>query len=251
MSCPIRGRRAILGFSPEPDAGLLTASMQDYLENRVRKFGTLNPEVMTNPFWVGMIRAGLTAYSANAHYNRDFPEDSEYEPTWCDARFGQSMTFLPDGRIVEIAGEHEDYYDEDFCIYNDVFVHSASGEITIYGYSEAVFPPTDFHTANLVGESIYLIGSVGYTSERQHGVTPVYRLNSQTFSMERLETTGENPGWISRHRATLISEHEIRVTGGKVVAQGEDKDAYLDNEMEFVLDIKQLVWHKIDSATKT
>ncbi len=245
-----RGRRAILGFSPEPDTGLLIASMQDYLEDRAPKFGTQNPEVMTNPFWVGMIRSGLTAYAANAHYGNEFPEDSEYEPTWCDARFGRSMTFLPDGRIVEIGGEHEDYYDEDFSIYNDVFVYGSSGEITIYGYPEAIFPPTDFHTATLVGESIYIIGSVGYTGERWYGVTPVYRLNLQTFSIERLETTGQNPGWISRHRSKLISDYEMEITGGKVMVQGEGKDAYLDNGVKFVLDVKPLVWREINRPTK-
>jgi len=25
---------------------------------------------------------------------------------------------LPDGRLVSVGGEHEDYYDPDFCIYN-------------------------------------------------------------------------------------------------------------------------------------
>jgi hypothetical protein len=27
----------------------------------------------------------------------------------------------------------------------------------VYGYPESVFPPTDFHTATLVGEFIYVI----------------------------------------------------------------------------------------------
>jgi hypothetical protein len=33
-------------------------------------------------------------------------------------RFGQSLTLLPDCRAVQIGGEHEDWYDADFCIYN-------------------------------------------------------------------------------------------------------------------------------------
>jgi hypothetical protein len=35
-------------------------------------------------------------------------------------RFGQSLTFLPDGRAVQIGGEHVDFYYPVFCIYNDV-----------------------------------------------------------------------------------------------------------------------------------
>ena len=43
-------------------------------------------------------------------------------PVWCFSRFGTSLTELPDGRFVQIGGEHEDFYDPDFCIYNDVTV---------------------------------------------------------------------------------------------------------------------------------
>lgn len=43
-------------------------------------------------------------------------------PTWCFDRFGRSTAWLPDGRVVLIAGEHKDSYDPDFCIYNDVVV---------------------------------------------------------------------------------------------------------------------------------
>ena len=43
-------------------------------------------------------------------------------PTWCFSRFGQSETVLPDSSRVLIAGEHEDWYDPDFHIYNDVVV---------------------------------------------------------------------------------------------------------------------------------
>ena len=76
-------------------------------------------------------------------------------------RFGQTLTRLPDGTVVEIGGEHEDSYDRDFCIYNDVFVHGSDGSIAILGYPEATFPPTDFHTATYIGNWIYIIGGHG------------------------------------------------------------------------------------------
>ena len=65
-------------------------------------------------------------------------------PGWCADRFGQSLTLLPDGRAVQVGGEHEDHYDPDFCIYNDVFVHGPDGDLAIYGYPADVFPPSDF-----------------------------------------------------------------------------------------------------------
>ena len=86
-------------------------------------------------------------------------------------------------------------YDPDFCIYNDVFVHERDGSIAIYGYPESVFPPTDSHTATLVGDAIYVIGSIGYMGTRRYGETPVYRLDVHTLRMDRLHTTGDSPGW--------------------------------------------------------
>ena len=90
------------------------------------------------------------------------PSALEAGPGWCFDRFGQSTTVLPDGREVLIAGEHEDYYDPDFFIYNDVVVRAPDGKVAIYGYSKEAFPPTDFHTATLLPDSIVLIGSLGY-----------------------------------------------------------------------------------------
>jgi hypothetical protein len=59
-------------------------------------------------------------------------------------------------------GEHEDHYDPDFFIHNDVVVRTPDGEVAIYGYPTEVFLPTDFHTATLLPASIVLIGSLGY-----------------------------------------------------------------------------------------
>ena len=64
--------------------------------------------------------------------------------------------------MICIAGEHEDYYDPDFCIYNDVVVLGLDGSVEIYGYPKDVFPPTDFHTATLVGDRVIVIGRLGY-----------------------------------------------------------------------------------------
>jgi hypothetical protein len=43
-------------------------------------------------------------------------------PVFCFRRFGRTETKLPNGRIVYIGGEHEDIYDPDLNIYNDVVV---------------------------------------------------------------------------------------------------------------------------------
>jgi ankyrin repeat protein len=242
---PSEGRRAILGFPPEPDEDLLASSEGDYAHNPTRRPGEHNPEVMSNPFWEGMIRSGINAYQAGQRYGAAEPSEGKYRAIWCAQRFGQSMTFLPDGRIVQVAGEHEDHYDPDFCIYNDVFVHHLDGKITIYGYPESAFPPTDFHTATLLGDFIYLIGSLGYPGTRQHGETPVYKLDTKTFHIERLETSGTKPGWIYHHRAILSTPHEIQVLGGEILSLSEDKEVHSENSKAFVLDTEHLIWRAV------
>ncbi len=234
------GRRAVLAGPADPDEAFIAVSLDDFQRTFTRSFGRTNPERMNHPFWESMIRSGINAYAAGRRFKESSPTLAG--PIWCAQRFGQSMTFLPDGRIVQIAGEHEDFYDPDFCIYNDVFVHGRDGSIAIFGYPESVFPPTDFHTATLAGDYIYVIGSLGYHGSRRYGETPVYRLDILTFRMEQLNARGEAPGWIYKHRAAQASPHEIRIWHGKVVTRTGDEEDYQDNLDSFVLDLDSRVW---------
>jgi len=232
------GRRAILGLDPQPDESLFDATPEDYRVAPTACWGDHNPELMDQPFWQAMIRSGISAYEG-AQLAGGTRDDS---PVWCAQRFGQSLTLLPDGRAIQIGGEHEDYYDSDFCIYNDVFVHHPDGRIEIFCYPEDVFPPTDFHTAALIGDSIYIIGGLGYQGSRQFGETPVYRLDTNTLQIQRIETTGESPGWISRHRAVLASPHEIRIWAGKIAAEVGGTESYDDNQRACVFDVTRRQW---------
>ena len=236
------GQRALLGYGREPDESLLDASTADFLRGRNPRFASLNPEAMHEPFWEGMIRAGITSRMARRIFAG--PSPVGLGPVWCAQRFGQSITRLLDGRIVQVGGEHEDWSDPDFCIYNDVFVHDPDGTIRIFGYPESVFPPTDFHTATLVGTQIYLIGSLGYLGRRRHGETPVYRLDTDTFRIERVDVRGEAPGWISRHRASQSAPGEIQVQGGKIATASARGDALIPNDRTLILDLKELAWRE-------
>jgi ankyrin repeat protein len=234
------GCRAIVGLEPEPDELLFDATPEDYRVAPTACWGDHNPELMDQPFWQAMIRSGITAY-AGMQLAGGTRDDC---PVWCAQRFGQSLTLLPDGRAIQIGGEHEDYYDSDFSIYNDVFVHHPDGRIDIFCYPEDVFPPTDFHTATLIGDSIYIIGGLGYQGSRRFGETPVYRLDTNTLQIRRIETTGEPPGWISRHRAVLVSPHDIRVWGGRVASEADDKETYDDNHLACLFDVTRRQWRR-------
>jgi ankyrin repeat protein len=236
------GVRAILGFPVEPDLDLLGISADEFQLHRSRRFGERNPEAMNNPFWQAMIRSGVSASEAGGLFEIGEKIGGQDKPIWCAQRFGQSITLLPDGRIVQVAGEHEDHYDPDFCIYNDVFVHSPDGNITVYGFPESLFPPTDFHSATLVGSHICLIGSLGYPGARRYGDTPVFLLDTATFEIERLETSGNKPGWIYKHRADLSNAREIRITGGKILSMTNGKEIMTENQQSFILDLEQRTW---------
>lgn len=238
--------RAILGLGHQEEFGderaLDVVSPAEYTAGSARTFGKRNPEPMRIAFWEAMIRAGVSASTARSR----FEDDREFgEPVWCARRFGQSLTLLPDGRAVQIAGEHEDSYDPGFCIYNDVFVHGPDGSITIYGYPEDVFPPTDFHTATLLGDQIYIIGSLGYAGTRRPGETPLYRLDTHSFRIESLAASGEAPGWIHRHRAEALGPAAIRVWGGTIFTKADDgEEADQENSEAFVLDLHQMRWRR-------
>lgn len=213
----------------------------DFVAGKNRQFCTRNPEQIDNPFWLAMTRSGASAWQAS----EKFPDsgDGERHPVWSYQRFGRSTTILEDGRIIEIAGEHEDYYDPDFCIYNDVTEFNADGSIRIFGYPEHVFPPTDFHTATLVDGFILIVGCLGYQGWRQFGHTPVFRLNVTTFEIQKIETTGDQPGWIHRHKTELDGRSRIVVSGGQI--ERSLKTPPRENIDEWALDLTTWIWTRV------
>jgi hypothetical protein len=223
-------------------------SQEQYLLGRYRQFGKTNPEIMEVDFWKTMVCYGYDAYYARQIFD-DLPKFDNRsrlnrQPVWCNQRMGQTVTELPDGRIVQIAGEHEDYYDPDFCIYNDVIVSQQDGSFKILGYPKHIFPPTDFHTATLVENSIYIIGSTGYQGERVYYETPVYRLDCDTFIIEEVETTGDNPDWISHHQVDLQSPNQISISGGNIFGRVNGVEKMMKNSAAYTLNLTNKIWSK-------
>lgn len=227
-------RRALTGVAPREFA----CSEEEFNTGWRRVFGTANPERMATPFWRAMVEARAQAHAGRRLFH---PDLFSVCPIWCYSRFGQSITELGDGRVVEIGGEHEDYYDPDFCIYNDVVVSDGAGGFTIYGYPREVFPPTDFHTATPVEGWIYVIGSLGYEEERRPGRAAVFRLSTSDFHIEPVESRGDDPGWISRHRARLVGPDTIRVSGGKL----HTNDDYVDHARAYEFDVRSHAWRLV------
>jgi hypothetical protein len=166
-------------------------------------------------------------------------------PIWTFDRMGQTCTELPDGRVLCVGGEHEDSYDPDFCIYNDVVVLDQKDRVEIYGYPREVFPPTDFHTATLVGDWLAILGCLGYPEDRRPGHTPVHALDLSSYCVAAVETSGDGPGWIFKHEAECDQRGVITVRGGEVIEGGTGEQRFRRNVEEFALDTRSWLWHRL------
>jgi hypothetical protein len=223
-----------------------------------RRFGTTNPERQPLAFWEWMIRASedsrLRDWSSDDQpaehtpyaLRTSFGQEGDYSkgPIWNFDRMGATRTPHPDGRMICIAGEHEDHYDPDFCIYNDVVVLDLDGSVAIFGYPKDVFPPTDFHTATLIGDRAIIIGRLGYMGERHPGTTPVFALDLTSYRMEPLPSHGETPGWIFEHEAELGPDG-IVIRGGEVWEQENGEEHIRRNFDDFLYDPGTGAWKRL------
>ena len=201
--------------------------------------GTANPTIQTNIVWSWLIKT--KAWPHSAHEAAGHGE--KINPGWCFSRFGQSETKLPDGSVVYIGGEHEDFYDPDFYIYNDVIIVRPDESIEIYGYPEDVFPPTDSHSATVVDNCIYIIGCLGYAKQRDYSVTPVLRLNLLDWSMETVNTEGESPPRLFSHEAQYCEQSRtIICTEGKVAH--EEAKSFVENITTWAFDLDTHTWER-------
>jgi len=198
---------------------------------------------MNNPVWIWAIEQRLSGYSLNKAFRG--PPSTEAGPCWSFDRYGRTETKLPDGRLIRIGGEYEDWYDADFYIYNDVIVTDATGRTEIFGYSEEAFPPTDFHTANLVDDRIIIIGNLSYPKLRKDKAQ-VLVLDTTRYSFDRIDATGEVPPWLHQHTAELVENGAaVLVRGGHFV--GPRWPVLVENIDDWRLDLNNGRWERVTS----
>lgn len=215
---------------------------QLFLKWRDARRGETPGEDLGNPVWRWLIDSNISAYQGNKHF--EGPCSYDGNPGWCFNRFGRTLTELPDGSKILIAGEHEDHYDPDFFIYNDVVIAHHDGRIQILGYPEEHFPPTDFHSTTLIGNELILIGNLGYREQRRPGETQVYAFDILSKRFRPIAITGESPGWISRHQARLDEQNGILIEGGRI-DHGPEGGGYLENFDTWRLDLDDWKWERL------
>lgn len=189
--------------------------------------------------WDWLVRSRLSAYSASQRFGV-----GGGRPGWSFARFGQSTTTLEDGGVVYVAGEHEDHYDPDFYIYNDVVIRYPGDRVEVFGYPLDVFPPTDFHSATLVGDRILVIGNLGYPENRQPERTQVISIDLATFSSSLIETHGDAPGWIHDHAAAVV-DGGVVISGGKIETGRGARLEFRENGDDWRLDLASWRWERL------
>jgi hypothetical protein len=210
-----------------------------FLKWRAPRFGESNPTLMTNKVWEWLIRTKLDAYFTTEQFGG--PSPASAGPTWCFSRDGQSETRMPDGRMIWIGGEHEDFCDPDFYIYNDVVVKGKDGTLSIYGYPKECFPPTDFHSATLISTKIIIIGNIGYVNQREARTTQVFVLDTGSYEIRRIDTKGEYPGWISEHKARLSHDRKVIFINGGQLVRGRG-NMRVENIDDWKLNLTDWTW---------
>ena len=120
-------------------------------------------------------------------------ETTYHYPHYTTNRHGMSYTDV-NGLSIFIGGEHEDYYDPNFCIYNDVITIDKDDNIKIYAYPKNIFPPTDFHYSIYVNGYIWIFGSIGYQKDRKQFIQ-ICRLEVETMKMENMNNSS-GPLWL-------------------------------------------------------
>jgi hypothetical protein len=195
-----------------------------------------------------MMRDGKLKSSFGPYRARDLfqiPLNRADGPIWTFDRMGATRNELPDGRVICIGGEHEDYYDPDFYIYNDVIVLGSPDQIEVYGYPKAVFPPTDFHTATVAGNRIIIIGGLGYQDDRRPNDTPVYSLDLSQYHISQFVSSGEMPSWLFKHEARYSPEGIITVRDGQVIHEHCGQQRLRRNFEDYALDLRSGIWQRL------
>lgn len=211
---------------------LAQVSPEEFLRAAVRRFGRMNPDLSHEPFWQAMVATHSDPFDARTELvteswtlsfreklMRRFgltSEPSQLSPIWSNVRRGQSTTWLASGRVIQIGGTFGHEYSTDYCVYNDVIVHEAGKPARVFLYPCDVFPPTDFHTATVVGDWIYVIGALGYLTDRDPETCPIYRIHVLTMHIEKVTPTGDDPGRMFCHEAVRLEGNRILVRQGKL-----------------------------------
>jgi hypothetical protein len=188
------------------------------LEPRVARVGTRNPERIEDLFWHFKVAQELATRGLlskqqmevarqawkQANKNKGI-SDGVIHPLWSFRRHGQTQTTLPDGRMLFVAGEHEDAYDRDFFIYNDVVVLGSRWPNRDIRLSRIDFPSNRFSFSNA--------NWCGNHHDRVTGLSRAKALWKHTGCAPRHENTSRIDAKYDRRSTRLDPQARSRAIG--------------------------------------
>lgn len=225
------------------DNRLIRITLEELIHFGEPREGISNPEIIQNNFYTEMIITNASPSKVNWQFENDkyVPDKKKkYPRLWTNNRLGQTITELKDGRTIFIGGEYEDFYDPFFYIFNDIIIYEPNGEKKVLLYPYKDFPPTDFHTATLIGNQIYIIGRMGFDIP-EDGSTPVYILNTDTYKLRELKIRNKIDGCVNSHQSELTS-NGIIIHSGKILAKNKNMTVFTE---KYLLNIKESRWIKL------
>ena len=66
------------------------------------------------------------------------------------------------------------------------------------------------------------------------------------MKIEKVDATGEAPGWISEHKASLQNDTAIVISGGKRMVEANNETDYVDNHSTYQICLKTNQWEKLN-----
>jgi hypothetical protein len=99
-----------------------------------------------------------------------------------------------------------------------------------------------------VDGKIILIGNLGYPENRKTGETQILVIDPKTWDIKQQPSTGESPGWIHSHQAT-VDNGFITVTRGKVWTAHDTQ--LIENFDDWRLSLTDWTWERLTHRTVT
>ena len=69
-------------------------------------------------------------------------------------------------------------------------------------------------------------------------------MNSETWKIESVVSSGDNPGWIYSYRARLNDSGLLVISGAKRCLDSNGEEDHVDNEIEFTLNLLSRIWDR-------
>lgn len=195
-------------FTPYKEKSLHLASRAYFYKYRRAYFKgeiTDNPTNVSNPVWTYQVLTGLSGYDYNSLYLDDIDNYCICDPNFSFERFGRSMDELMDGSTILIGGNHEDYYDPDFHVYNDVTIVTETDgvkDVTIYMYHWDVLPPLEYHQTIVDEEK----GYIDIKCENES----IYRLFLEDYHVECIKDPPKTEGHVTYYWGPVVDPQVLK-----------------------------------------